>query len=236
MPYQPPQFRPPRRHEIAGLRYYRTASAYNWLGVAMAHPTRAIQLLLEQCEPDVLSPMFNIEIDAILAGIPASTPNNETNASDPRRTNRGQRQRNHIGSDSHRSLRPGNLPGRRGYAGTLQADRVERTGVEQMEQAMREEFEAWVWDIYEETLWFDMNREFVLKRNGDEYFGNFLNDRWEAWKASRAALRVELPERRDPLNSTGDDENPRSAGFNDCLERVTEALQQAGIEVKHGTA
>ncbi|OTI68019.1 hypothetical protein CAZ09_33365, partial [Pseudomonas aeruginosa] len=86
---------------------------------------------------------------------------------------------------------------------------------------MREEFEAWVWDIYEETLWFDMNREFVLKRNGDEYFGNFLNDRWEAWKASRAALRVELPERRDPLNWTGDDENPRSAGFNDCLERVT---------------
>ncbi|MEN1627212.1 hypothetical protein AAIH53_34680, partial [Pseudomonas aeruginosa] len=98
-----------------------------------------------------------------------------------------------------------------------------------MEQAMREEFEAWVWDIYEETLWFDMNREFVLKRNGDEYFGNFLNDRWEAWKASRAALRVELPERRDPLNSTGDDENPRSAGFNDCLERVTEALHQIGI-------
>ncbi|GLF57969.1 hypothetical protein VNPA152081_18250 [Pseudomonas aeruginosa] len=100
-----------------------------------------------------------------------------------------------------------------------------------MEQAMREEFEAWVWDIYEETLWFDMNRESVLKRNGGEYFGNFLNDRWEAWQASRAALRVELPERRDPLNSTGDDENPRSAGFNDCLERVTEALQQAGIEV-----
>ncbi|MGC3515507.1 DUF4406 domain-containing protein [Pseudomonas aeruginosa] len=28
---------------------------------------RAIQLLLEQCEPDVLSPMFNIEIDAILS-------------------------------------------------------------------------------------------------------------------------------------------------------------------------
>ncbi|WP_172405632.1 hypothetical protein [Pseudomonas aeruginosa] len=59
-------FRPPQRHEIAGLRYYRTASAYNWLGVAMAHPTRAIELLMEQCEPDVLSPMFNIEIEAVL--------------------------------------------------------------------------------------------------------------------------------------------------------------------------
>lgn len=66
MPYQPPQYRPPQRHEIAGLRYYRTASAYNWLGITMAHPTRAIQLLLEQCAPDVLSPMFEIEIDAIL--------------------------------------------------------------------------------------------------------------------------------------------------------------------------
>lgn len=66
MPYQPPQFRPPRRHEIAGLRYYRTASAYNWLGVAGAHPSRGIELLLERCAPDVLSPMFNIEIDAIM--------------------------------------------------------------------------------------------------------------------------------------------------------------------------
>ncbi|AVE33991.1 hypothetical protein [Pseudomonas aeruginosa] len=66
MPYQPPQYRPPRRHEIAGLRYYRTASAYNWLGVAGAHPSRGIELLLERCAPDVLSPMFNIEIDAIM--------------------------------------------------------------------------------------------------------------------------------------------------------------------------
>lgn len=32
----------------------------------------------------------------------------------------------------------------------------------------------------------------------------------------------------------GDDENPRSSGFNACLERVKKALQQAGIEVKHG--
>ncbi|HCF6295444.1 TPA: hypothetical protein NIH99_003327, partial [Pseudomonas aeruginosa] len=56
-------------------------------------------------------------------------------------------------------------------------------------------------------------------------------ERWKVWQASRAALRVELPDRRDPLNWTGDDENPRSSGFNACLERVKEALQQAGIEV-----
>ncbi|HCK4486264.1 hypothetical protein PCP30_00130 [Pseudomonas aeruginosa] len=87
---------------------------------------------------------------------------------------------------------------------------------------MREEFEAW------------HHAEFgyVIAVEDDPQQDGQCAKRWKAWQASRAALRVELPERRDPLNSTGDDENPRSAGFNDCLERVTEALQQAGIEVK----
>lgn len=89
---------------------------------------------------------------------------------------------------------------------------------------MREEFEAW------------HHAEFgyVIAVEDDPQQDGQCAKRWKAWQASRAALRVELPERRDPLNWTGDDENPRSAGFNDCLERVTEALQQAGIEVKHG--
>ncbi|PCA96255.1 hypothetical protein CJT98_28390 [Pseudomonas aeruginosa] len=100
---------------------------------------------------------------------------------------------------------------------------------------MRDEFEAWVWDIYEETLWFDLNRESVLKRNGDEYFSNFLNDRWEAWQASRAALRVELPDdgiedcRRDWQNSCRDNFD---TGYCYATDRITQALQQAGIEVK----
>ncbi|TRL94347.1 hypothetical protein FNL65_32265 [Pseudomonas aeruginosa] len=56
---------------------------------------------------------------------------------------------------------------------------------------------------------------------------------WMAWKASRAALRVELPERAVLPEYT---EHRllycERTGFNDCLERVKEALQQAGIEVK----
>ncbi|HFT1859329.1 TPA: hypothetical protein RG921_004318 [Pseudomonas aeruginosa] len=74
-----------------------------------------------------------------------------------------------------------------------------------------------------------------MKRNGESYTGGEMwwlwEERWQVWQRSRAALRVELPDRRDPLNWTGDDENPRYSGFNDCLERVKEALQQAGIEV-----
>lgn len=92
---------------------------------------------------------------------------------------------------------------------------------------MRKEFEAWVTAA--------MGGYADLRKSNDPNFAYDDADvdfAYQAWKASRAALRMELPERRDPLNSTGDDENPRSAGFNDCLERVTEALQQAGIEVK----
>ncbi|EQA6245240.1 hypothetical protein ACX5G2_002135 [Pseudomonas aeruginosa] len=96
-----------------------------------------------------------------------------------------------------------------------------------MEQAMREEFEAWVSGRKVCTRY-----GAKLNTNPDGMYSDYrINDRWLAWKASRAALRVELPDRRDPLNWTGDDENPRSSGFNACLERVTEALQQAGIEV-----
>ncbi len=92
-----------------------------------------------------------------------------------------------------------------------------------MEQAMRDEFEA-VYPLPE-----------GMERNGESYTGGEMwwlwEERWQVWQRSRATLRVELPDRRDPLNWTGDDENPRSSGFNACLERVKEALQQAGIEV-----
>ncbi|HCL3225042.1 hypothetical protein FA267_14615 [Pseudomonas aeruginosa] len=87
---------------------------------------------------------------------------------------------------------------------------------------MREEFEAW------------HHAEFgyVIAVEDDPQQDGQCAKRWKAWQASRAALRVVLPDRRDPLNWTGDDENPRSSGFNACLERVKKALQQAGIEVK----
>ncbi|EMT0158034.1 hypothetical protein I4987_06070 [Pseudomonas aeruginosa] len=102
-----------------------------------------------------------------------------------------------------------------------------------MEQAVRDEFEAHA-KVRWSTDYDDFGDGLFSIQADGRYEYEHIQWDWETWKASRAALRVELPERRDPLNSTGDDENPRSAGFNDCLERVTEALQQAGIEVKHG--
>ncbi|HCF0051557.1 TPA: hypothetical protein NH597_003313 [Pseudomonas aeruginosa] len=60
---------------------------------------------------------------------------------------------------------------------------------------------------------------------------------WQAWQASRAALRVELPDdgiedcRRDWPNSCRD---TFDTGYCYATDRITQALQQAGIEVKHG--
>ncbi|MFG8317753.1 hypothetical protein ACEOPL_26525 [Pseudomonas aeruginosa] len=57
---------------------------------------------------------------------------------------------------------------------------------------------------------------------------------WQAWKASRAALRVELPDdgiedcRRDWSNSCRDNFD---TGYCYATDRITQALQQAGIEV-----
>ncbi|HBO4892805.1 TPA: hypothetical protein L4V44_002672 [Pseudomonas aeruginosa] len=59
--------------------------------------------------------------------------------------------------------------------------------------------------------------------------------RWRIWQASRAALRVELPSEKEESNANyrfSEYSHSRAQGFNDCLELVREALQQAGIEVK----
>ncbi|OPE26117.1 hypothetical protein APB10_33345 [Pseudomonas aeruginosa] len=91
---------------------------------------------------------------------------------------------------------------------------------------MREEFETWVSGRKVCTR-YGAN----LTTNPDGMYCDYrINDRWLAWKASRAALRVELPDQR--IGALSVDGQPRYVdGWNDYRERVKEALQQAGIEV-----
>ena len=51
-------------------------------------------------------------------------------------------------------------------------------------EKMREEFEAWAIS--------DMG--YMVARAGDGYKCDYMNTAWLSWKASRAALCVELPE------------------------------------------
>ncbi|MFU7011668.1 hypothetical protein ACM76A_30430 [Pseudomonas aeruginosa] len=89
-----------------------------------------------------------------------------------------------------------------------------------MEQAMREEFEAW------------HHAEFgyCVPEEEDPLAIGECAKRWRIWQASRAALRVELPEKMEPTRNIYG--NLIIGSYNAVLDAVKEALQQAGIEVK----
>ncbi|HHL2226954.1 TPA: hypothetical protein ACQ30J_000662 [Pseudomonas aeruginosa] len=92
---------------------------------------------------------------------------------------------------------------------------------------MREEFEAWVRTQVPEP---SLATVLAYSAGNDLYLNTHIQGRYEGWKASRAALRVELPEQR--IGALSVDGQPRYVdGWNDYRDRVTEALQQAGIEV-----
>lgn len=106
---------------------------------------------------------------------------------------------------------------------------------------MREEFEAAIFaEVNEQRA---AEGEFVLQhpegllaRDDDgSYSIRWVKSAWWAWKASRAALRVELPAGKPWIVAVTEEEElrqQRGYGWNDCLDAVGEALQQAGIEVK----
>lgn len=106
-----------------------------------------------------------------------------------------------------------------------------------MEQAMREEFEAWATNRCVSIMKAPEAMMFFGGRRVPAgcYIMADTELAWEAWKASRAALRVELPDdgiedcRRDWPNSCCDNFD---TGYCYATDRITQALQQAGIEVK----
>ena len=78
---------------------------------------------------------------------------------------------------------------------------------------MREEFEVWA-----------ISCEMCTYLDDDEYRHQSTEWAWRAWKASRAALYVELP---DNLNG-----EYYADGWNACLEFVEGKLEDAGVSYK----
>ncbi len=105
-----------------------------------------------------------------------------------------------------------------------------------MEQAMRQEFED-RFPIPEGIEWRDTDYFPVQTDNVHVYVALAgvaarYTSMWQAWQASRAALRVELPEKMEPTRNIYG--NLIIGSYNAVLDAVKETLQQAGIEVKHG--
>lgn len=87
---------------------------------------------------------------------------------------------------------------------------------------MRKEFEAWYSDEYYEGDRQCAEQWLARDPASDRYLYGHPVETWRIWQASRAALKVELPD-GDP-----GEVGPRKF----VIEEVKEALQQAGIEVK----
>lgn len=103
-----------------------------------------------------------------------------------------------------------------------------------MEQAVRDEFEAHA-KVRWSTDYDDFGDGLFSIQADGRYEYEHIQWDWETWKASRAALRVELPDdgiedcQRDWPNSCRDNFD---TGYCYATDRITQALQQAGIEVK----
>ncbi|MEV1255320.1 hypothetical protein ABZQ86_26105 [Pseudomonas aeruginosa] len=89
---------------------------------------------------------------------------------------------------------------------------------------IREEFEAWVRTQVPEP---SLATVLAYSAGNDLYLNTHIQGRYEGWKASRAALRVELPY---PVIV---DEGAEFAFYAYDKDETDKALQQAGIEVRN---
>ena len=82
--------------------------------------------------------------------------------------------------------------------------------VEEVKMKSREQFEAWA-----------TNAGFIVTTKNDGYLYPATNSAWQAWRASRTAIEIELPEEESFGCTTGY-----------YAEDVIEAIKQAGLKVK----
>lgn len=90
----------------------------------------------------------------------------------------------------------------------------------------REQFEAWAEEAGA-LPWGYLKKQ---RTQNDGYSVQIYNYMWSAWQASRDAVEMELPKRREYVDTLSDHE----LGFNIALENCAEAIRAAGIKVIEG--
>ncbi|HBO3356380.1 TPA: hypothetical protein L4S42_004224 [Pseudomonas aeruginosa] len=88
-----------------------------------------------------------------------------------------------------------------------------------MEQAMREEFEAWVRTQVPEP---SLATVLAYSAGNDLYLNTHIQGRYEGWKASRAALRVE--DETDRLKAENED-------LRGAVEQLAEMLNSIHVPI-----
>ena len=93
---------------------------------------------------------------------------------------------------------------------------------------MREEFEAFVISRMKESGFLEVEvRVEILGVSSDgSYYDGTVEAWWDFWKASRAALCVELP------SKINDDNDLFSYGFDSAISSAEVSLENAGVSYK----
>ena len=92
-----------------------------------------------------------------------------------------------------------------------------------MSDLMRKEFESAM--SLETGLSIEL---FELDRNGDSYLSTGPKYAWRAWKASRACLVIELPEK----SLITDPSDMFNIGSNGVINKCRDAIHAAGVKTK----
>lgn len=94
----------------------------------------------------------------------------------------------------------------------------------------REEFEEAMLEMEHPHFGF-LCKEYLAKE-GEEYLDVYMQGLWIGWKASRAALVVELPPRVEMGLLYFDESKARGQLINNTIYKCAEAIEAAGITVK----
>lgn len=98
--------------------------------------------------------------------------------------------------------------------------------VREVKMTSREQFEEW---FNERSNW----KITPSMRKKDGYVGNpSAQSKWEVWMASRAAIEIECPGKREREAFSTDFEDGVTFGYNDAMDAYELAIQQAGLKVK----
>lgn len=93
--------------------------------------------------------------------------------------------------------------------------------VEKVKMTSREQFEVWA-----------TNAGFIVTTKNDGYLYPATNSAWQTWQASRAAIEIECPGKREREAFSTDFEDGVTFGYNDAMDAYEMAIEQAGLKVK----
>lgn len=100
-----------------------------------------------------------------------------------------------------------------------------------MTDKAREEFEGWVQERSVDTpAGFYPQLTYRCALDPDRYMTSWVDAAWDGWKASRAAIVVELPSIREI--TMGRRENEHDSGFNAAVDLCIDAVEAVGLKVK----